>query len=144
MNYNKIILVGRLCMEPAEKRTKNTNKPYAGFNFAVDDGYGKNAEPSFFHVRVWGKAGEIVLQYCHKGSEVLIEGSLKQERWVDERDPNNPVKRERVIINAWTVELGARAEQKTQRRPPPETQAERSTATQPKQDSFIEADDVPF
>ena len=100
MNYNQWTGVGRLTADPAIKQTKG-GSPYAGFNLAINDGWGEKKEVNFFHVQVWGKASDIVGKYVRKGDLLLVNGKLKQQKWTD-RDGE---KHERLIIIAWTVEL---------------------------------------
>jgi single-strand DNA-binding protein len=134
MNYNQVTLIGRLCTDPVEKSTPN-GKVYAGFNLAVNNGYGRNAEASFFHVRVWGQAAAVVLRYSIKGSELLVNGELRQERW--EKDGR---KHDRILVNAWKVELGPKPRSAEQPKSDPYAAPE---PEQP-QAASVEADDVPF
>lgn len=41
----------------------------------------KKEETSFFDIRAYGKRAEFFGEYVVKGSPVLIQGSLKQDRW---------------------------------------------------------------
>ena len=57
-------------------------------------------EASFFDFVIWGKRGEALAQYMVKGTQVAIEGTLKQERW--EKDGQ---KRSKVSIDVDNIQL---------------------------------------
>lgn len=97
-NFNKIILVGNLTRDPELKRTKN-GTAVTKFGLAVNE-YRKGGEPraNFFDIVTWDDTAEHCEKYLEKGSSVLIEGKLKQERWETENG-----KRSRVVISAYSV-----------------------------------------
>jgi len=86
-DFNKVILVGRLTRDP-ELRYVNSGTAVCDISLALGrkwkgtDGQMKD-ETSFVDVVVWGKQGENVNQYMKKGSQLLVEGRLNQERWED-------------------------------------------------------------
>ena len=49
----------------------------------------KKEEVSFFNCTAWGRQGEIIQQYCHKGKQVAIEGHLRQNSWEDNEGKKN-------------------------------------------------------
>jgi len=57
-------------------------------------------EANFFDITLWGKRGESLNQYLLKGSQIAIDGRLKQERW--EKDG---LKRSKVTIDAENIQL---------------------------------------
>lgn len=69
-------------------------------NVAVRDNYKKDVT-HFIRVEVWGKNAENLQQYCSKGSKILVEGSLKVDKFQD-KDGNN---REVTKINANRIEF---------------------------------------
>lgn len=54
-------------------------------------------QTSFFDVEIWGKLAEAMQQKIHKGLEVTVTGTIKQDRWQDAQSGQN---RSRVIITA--------------------------------------------
>ena len=38
----------------------------------------------FIDANLWGRLGEIAMQYTHRGSKVLIEGRLDMDEWTDQ------------------------------------------------------------
>lgn len=95
-DINKVMVVGRLTRDPELAYTK-TQVPYSNFAIAVGRG---DKEASFFDVTAWDKTATFVSQYLRKGSQVIIEGSLQQQRWQAKDGAN----RTKVIINALQVQ----------------------------------------
>ena len=54
-------------------------------------------QTSFFDVEIWGKFAEAMQQKIYKGLEVVVVGTIKQDRWQDAQSGQN---RSRVIITA--------------------------------------------
>lgn len=83
---NKITLNGRLTND-IEVKTTNNGIEYARFSIACNSKR-KNADGSkktdFFNCSVFGKGASIMAEYCHKGDQVLIVGSMDS----DKRDNN--------------------------------------------------------
>ena len=74
---NSVSLIGRFTADP-EIRYLDSGKAVAKFSIAVN----RNREESdFFDVEAWEKTAEVIGQYCKKGSQVGVSGSLHQERW---------------------------------------------------------------
>lgn len=102
-DINKTILVGRLTRD---SELQYTNSGYALCKFSVAVNRRKKQgdqwidEANFFDINLWGKRGESLSQYLKKGSQVAIEGQLKQDRW--EQDG---VKRSKVSIDAINIQL---------------------------------------
>ena len=54
------------------------------WNEKYKDRSGNKQESTEWHkVVLWEKLAEIVCQYCHKGSRLYVEGSLKTREWKD-------------------------------------------------------------
>lgn len=96
-SYNKVVLVGNLTRDPALKNL-STGSILCEFGIAVNESYKKDGQKvesvHFFDVTCWGRQAEIANQYLGKGSQVLIEGSLKQDRW-----ESDGVKRSKISVN---------------------------------------------
>ena len=79
-SMNQVFLIGRLGQDP-EKRTAGTSV-VTRLNLATSRKYknrdGEQQEETQWHsVDCWGKTGELAAQYLRKGSQVLVEGSIK-------------------------------------------------------------------
>ena len=89
MNYNKVILVGRLVREPENvvlpsgSQISNLVVAY-NRNYRLQDGSWKE-ESHFFEIKVFGRLAERVIPQLSKGDLVLIEGRLHQDRWLDKQ-----------------------------------------------------------
>lgn len=81
---NLVVFQGRLTKDPDLKFTSK-GTAVTNFTLAVDKGYGDNKKTAFLPCIVWGKAGEYVANYAHKGSNVLFKGSV-ETRSYDAKD----------------------------------------------------------
>lgn len=103
MDLNKVILVGRLTRDP-ETKTVNGNQ-LSLVSIANGRKYKSNGESkeetNYFDCKIWGKLSEIVSKYCSKGSQVCIEGRLKQERW----DGSDGKKHYKILIVVESLQM---------------------------------------
>lgn len=85
MDINRATIVGRLTRDPEVRTTPagiNVTSFSVATNFVWTDPAGARKESVEYHnVVAWRKLGEIVAQYLHKGSRVLIEGRLQTRNW---------------------------------------------------------------
>ncbi len=98
MNYNKVILVGRLVREPETvmlpSGTQVANLVLA-YNRSYKDQNGQWKEEShFFEIKAFGWIVERVIPNLGKGDLVLIEGRLQQDKWIDKQsgEPRSKVR----------------------------------------------------
>ena len=86
-DLNKVIMIGRLVRDP-ELRYTPGGTAVASFSVANNRTYTVNNEKkeqaSFFNCIAWSKLGELIVQYCKKGSRIGIEGRLQQRSWEDQ------------------------------------------------------------
>lgn len=82
---NKAILMGRLTRDP-EMRTTQSQLPVASFTIAVDRRF-KNAngekQADFIPIVAWRQQAEFVSKYFHKGSRIVVVGSIQTRNWED-------------------------------------------------------------
>ena len=118
-----ITIVGRLTRNP--ETTETSNSSVTKFSLAVN-GW-KDDEVSYIDCDAWGKVGEVVQQYCEKGKQVAVAGTLRIEKWED-KEGN---KRSKPVVNVRDVTLlGSKDDAK---------------ATAPKQEKVeVTKDDIPF
>lgn len=86
-SYNKVIVVGNMTRDP-ELRYTPGGAAVCDIGIAVNEKYtdksGQRVENvHFFDITAWAKTAELVSQYCKKGSSILVEGKLSQDRWDD-------------------------------------------------------------
>ncbi len=99
MNYNKVILVGRITHDP-ELRATPSGTEVVNFQLAVNR-YGRDKQADFFRIACFGRTAEFVSSYVKKGTLLLVEGSLRTNVWQDSAGQ----KRSTVEINANRVEI---------------------------------------
>jgi single-strand DNA-binding protein len=94
-SYNRVILVGNLVRTP-ELRYLDSGTAVCDAAIAVNERVKKGEdyveETSFVDLTIWGKNAENACEYLEKGSSVLIEGRLKQERWEKDGQKNSRIK----------------------------------------------------
>ena len=85
-NFNKVILGGRLTVEPELKQT-TSGIPVISFSVAVNRRVAKNTEQKadFINCRAWRERAEFISRYFHKGSSISIVGTLQQNNWTDQQ-----------------------------------------------------------
>src|SRR5579872_642841 len=85
MDFNKVILVGRVTANP-ELRTTPSGQAVTTVSVATNrtwtDKAGARQEATeFTNVVMWGRTAEIASQFLVKGATVLIEGRLQTRDW---------------------------------------------------------------
>ena len=83
MSFNRVVLVGRLTKN-VEVKTGKSGISYGGFSLAVNERYKGKDSVDFINCKVFGKTSEVMGKYLGKGSEVLVEGKLKVDKWEGE------------------------------------------------------------
>lgn len=102
---NKVILMGRLCADPEFRQTPSgvatcrirvaVNRPFANKQTG-------ERESDFINVSCWRQTAEFVSRYFHKGSMIIVEGSLRNNDWTDQ----NGVKHYSMDVQADNVTFG--------------------------------------
>lgn len=84
---NKVMILGTLTADPQYKTVGSEGILLASFSVAFNK-YTKNKttgereqETSFFDCTAFRHTAEFMRQHVFKGDRVMIEGSLRQERW---------------------------------------------------------------
>lgn len=102
-DINKVLLVGRLTRE-AELTYTGSGAALCKFSLAVNrrrkQGDHWIDEVNFFDIHLWGKRGESLHPYLSKGTQLAVEGQLRQERW-----NQDGVNRSRVSIEGINIQL---------------------------------------
>ena len=99
-DHNSVILIGRLTVDPQRKYTQS-GKEIAEFSIANNYYIStKNTtEVNYFDVVAFDKLAETVNKYLIKGKQVLISGTLRQERWQD-KNTNSTKSKIRIIMQS--------------------------------------------
>ena len=85
LNFNKIILGGRLTSAPELKQTQS-GVPVCSFSIAVNRRAkaGEERVADFFNVTAWRQTAEFVSKHFTKGSSIIVVGSLQNRSWTDQ------------------------------------------------------------
>lgn len=106
---NKIIICGNLTADPVITEVEYTNRTtgeiiktkVCNFTVACDDGFGESKMTQYFRVNSWRGQGETCMKYLKKGREVLIEGPVKLNTYVDK----NNVARSSMEVRANSIQF---------------------------------------
>ena len=83
---NHIVLMGRLTRDPELRRT-GSGVAVASFSLAVDRDFGGRdggeKETDFIDIVAWRGTAEFVSKWFHKGSLILVDGSLQSRKYED-------------------------------------------------------------
>lgn len=110
MNLNKVFILGNLTRDP-ELRQTTGGHAVCSFSIATNRRYtdksGQKQEQVEFHsIVAWGRQAEIITQYLHKGSSLLVEGHLQTRTW---QDPQG-VKHYKTEVVADQIQLGPKSQ----------------------------------
>ncbi len=81
---NTVVLCGRSGRD-AELKYFESGKCRAQFSLAVNrwDSKTKAEVTDWFNVDVWDKLGEFAGQYVKKGTQLVLDGRISQNKWTD-------------------------------------------------------------
>lgn len=80
---NYFVVMGNLTRDPEQREGSGTE--ISTFSLAVNKeaSGGREKETYFLDCTSFGKTANFVNRYLHKGSKIVVEGSIRQERWAD-------------------------------------------------------------
>jgi len=99
-DINNLTIVGRLTKDPELSYTPSNNTPLCKFSIANNTSK-NNEDVNFFDVTVWNKPAEVCNQYLSKGSQIVINGRIQQNRYTNKEGE----KRSKVEIVANTIQF---------------------------------------
>jgi single-strand DNA-binding protein len=79
---NKVLIQGNVTRDPEVRTTSNDNK-IVKFGLAWNETRNGEETAHFYNVVVMGRTADFVEQYVKKGSGVIVEGQLNNNRWTD-------------------------------------------------------------
>lgn len=111
---NKVFVLGRLGQDPVVKHQTDGGQ-VTSFSLAttnVSNRNGEKKETTEWHSCVaFGRTAEIAGQYLKKGSQALVEGSLRTSKYKDKE--GNDRQSTNIVVNQLTL-LGGKSESKEQ------------------------------
>lgn len=83
---NKVILMGRLTRDPEVRYSAGERQTaISRFSIAVDRRFKREGQPDadFFNCTAFGRTGEFVEKYLHKGTKVVVVGSIQNDNYTN-------------------------------------------------------------
>lgn len=143
-SYNRVVLMGGLTRD-VELRYTPSGTAVTDISLAVSERVKRNdqwtEDVNYFEVTLWGRTAEVAGEYLSKGSPVLIEGRLKQDRWETDGQKHSKVKvvGERMQMLGTRGGGGGNSDANSHRSATASNTAQAAPAQGPPQD-----DEVPF
>jgi single-strand DNA-binding protein len=98
MNLNRVVIICNLTADPElfeVGKTKIVNASIAHHQ-SYENGQEERQEvTTFVELKIWGGSAENFARHARRGQEILVEGSLRQDRWEDEQGH----KRSKLYLN---------------------------------------------
>lgn len=132
LNFNKVILGGRLTSDPELKQTPQ-GIAVCTFSIAVNR-KGKDAQADFINCQAWRQNAEFISKFFKKGSSICVTGSIQTRTW-DDQQGNKRYATEVNVDEAYFVDSktdGQASEQASQ------------VPSAPKFEEVSQDDDLPF
>lgn len=80
--FNQFTGIGNLAADPDHRVTANSE--VANFTVCCESGYGEHKRTEYVKCVAWSKLAGIVRDYLHKGSKVMIQGTMETRKWTDQ------------------------------------------------------------
>ncbi len=95
-SFNKVIIMGNLTRTP-ELRSTPGGAQVTDITLAINDVFtdssgNKQERVNFVDVTFWGKQAETLCRWKKQGDPLLVEGALRQDKWVDKETGKNRTK----------------------------------------------------
>ena len=133
-SFNKVILCGNVTKD-IELRYVGSGSAVCDLGLAVNEKYKKGEEwveeVSYIDCVLWGRTAEIANEYSGKGSNVMVEGRLKQESWEKDGQKHYKIK---VIVEKLVL-LGSKKDGGSQGDSPKPQQQRPQSTKQPQRQS---------
>lgn len=82
-SFNRVILAGNLVRD-VELKELGDDKVVADVPIAINEGYKDKQTVHYIDLTLWNQSAKFANNYLGKGSAVLVEGRLHQDRWEQE------------------------------------------------------------
>lgn len=146
MSINKAILIGNVGKDPVVRRTEG-GAAVANFSIATTEKYkdksGNVQEQTEWHnIVCWNGTAEIVEKYVGKGSQIYVEGKIKNREWKDQEGKDHS----RTEILAIVIKLLGKRSENSQASPPEQSDNRAAPIFPEKPEASFETaeDDLPL
>ena len=116
MNINRVLLIGNLTGDPElleTGKTKIVNASLANHQFYENGQEERQEVTTFVELKIWGASAENFAKLARRGQEIFVEGSLRQDRWED--DKGN--KRSKLYVNVLSWQFAQRKNDESAAKP---------------------------
>ena len=134
MNFNKLIILGRLTKDPELRHTQG-GMSMAKFSIAYNHKRKDTEQVHYFDCTAWGRSAEVLTEHAGKGSPLLIEGRLEQHRW--ETDDGSKRSKVEITVENFTFIGGKNDESRV-------AGGDRGSVRLPPLRQAQQDDDIPF
>ncbi len=145
-DLNRAILIGRLTRDPELRYTQNGTS-VCSFSIANNRTYvtggEKKEQVSYFNCVAWAKTGEVIAEFCKKGSRIGVEGRLQQRTWEDQEHNKRQIV-EVVVDNFQFLSPRSESSPEAQHEPPASQSSHGHQPQSADVDNPFSDDDIPF
>ena len=106
---NRVVLVGRMTRDPELRRTPQGDA-VTSFTLAVNRNFTSRdgqQQADFINCVVWRRQAENLARYCHKGSQIAVEGRIQSRNYTAQDGSKRDVTE--VLVDNLTL-LGSRSD----------------------------------
>jgi len=96
---NLVVLKGNVTRDPDLRYTPNQTAVVT-FSIAINEVYKEKEYTTFVDCEAWARQAEVIAEYIKKGRPILVEGSLKQDKWEVDGE-----KRSRMLVRVSRFEF---------------------------------------
>lgn len=148
-SFNKVILMGNLVADP-EMRVTPGGMSICKFTLAVNRQFTtkegeQREEVAYVDVDAFGRSAEVISKYLNKGSPILVEGRLRQDKWENQQGE----KRSKLMVVCETFKFvggrdeGASSNSSDYERTAPPPRQTKAASNNANEDQDLD-EDVPF
>lgn len=102
-NTNSVVFAGNLVRDP-ELKELGDDHCVANFTIANNTKIKDQEITTYIDCAAWNKTGELVAKYFSKGSPIIVEGNLRQDKWQDK--DGNARSKIKINVQRWSFAGG--------------------------------------
>jgi single-strand DNA-binding protein len=107
MNINRVLLSGNLTADPeiVEAGKSRVVRASLASHQSYENANEERPEvTTYVDIKIWGPSADNFAKFARRGSEIFIEGSLRQDRWEDDQGK----KRSKLYVNVSSWQFAQR------------------------------------